>query len=154
MPITLGQPFPPTTQASPPHLSIHDTQLFLQVRDRLQKDAETFYFDVGVGVQPPEFGDLPSELLPMASRLRQKRIDLLIKTRTGWTMVEFRHNANSSAIGRLLLYNFLWFHEFPESPPVRLIVVTDRTDDDIDLWVKTLQIEFWSILPPPETIDG
>jgi hypothetical protein len=72
----------------------------------------------------------------------QKRIDVLIETQKSWKIVELRHNATASALGRLIMYRNLWKSDPPDDRPVELMLVTDKYDPDVEAAAKELGIEY------------
>lgn len=145
MPTTLGQRYPVYWGGYPPHMSPEDLVLWKTYRQNIETGAVSLYFDVGLGGQtdiPP--GTSP-EMAIMWLRNTQKRIDVLIETSQDWIITELRHNATSSAVGRLLQYRELWNEDPPDSKPVRLRLVTDMGDSDLQKLCERVGIEYIKI---------
>ena len=142
MPTTLGTPFARTWEGVPPHMSGEDLDLWQKYRTTAIKNSIHLYFDVGLGGQtevPP--GTTP-EMATMWLRNTQKRIDVLVEEEKKWVIIELRARAQSSAIGRILLYSDLWKLDPPNDKPVELRIVTDTEDRDVRVLSEKLGITF------------
>lgn len=131
MPLILKTQFPPTYSGPPPHMAREDLTLWEQARKNLIKEAINLYFDVGLGGQAQPPPDTTPEMAKMWLYNTQKRIDVLIETKTHWKLIELRPNASSTAIGRILQYKLLWDKEAPDKKPTELIIITNRLDPDL-----------------------
>lgn len=126
MTVQLGTAFSPTWSGRPPHMSPEDRQIWERWRSSSMVGlAERVYFDVGLttAVAPPGT-DL--SMSRMWERVTAQRIDVVLEYPKEWFIVELRHDASASAIGRLLSYIMLWGQDPPDKRPVSAILVTDR----------------------------
>lgn len=85
--------------------------------------------DIPVGSVPsaPELGS-GSRVDRMLQRLYPRRIDVAVLTPNGWVIIEAKPRANSSAVGQLLGYVYLWFRDCPTCPFADSLIVTDVGD--------------------------
>jgi len=142
MPTTLGDRFMPTWGGYPPHMSPEDTTIWKKYKYKILSEADAMYFDVGLGGQTEVPPGTPEEMARMWLRNTQKRADVVLETTNGWTIIELRENATSSAAGRLLQYRELWNQDPPDNKPVILRLVSNSYDKDLDGLCKTLNIEY------------
>jgi hypothetical protein len=123
-------------------MSPEDIIIWNRAKYILLEGAISVYYDVGLGGQtnvPP--GTPPAQAM-MWQRVTQKRIDVVIETNIFWKIIELRHNASASAIGRLLMYNQMWKQDPPDSKDVFLYLVTDYPDKDVSDAARTLNIMY------------
>ena len=141
MPVTLKQRFDPAWEGTPPHISKEDHKIFKRARPRLFKDAVNVYYDVGLGEASEIKEEIKANYKKMWEALIQKRIDVLVETKEYWNIIELRTRASSTAVGRLLQYLNLWWKDPPDQKPVKLILVTDSPDPDLEGLVQMANIE-------------
>ena len=141
MPTWLGTAYNTGYSGYPAHMATEDYAIWQKIKDKLLKDAQMMYFDVGLGGAK----NIPSEYEPsfiyMWERLNQKRIDVLTDNGTRWNIIELRPRATSTAIGRLLQYRELWKLEPIDNRAIFLTLGTDIPDPDVISLAASLKIE-------------
>lgn len=139
--ITLGREYDPQTfDRKPEHTSTEDYLLWLRWFPRHRAEIKRMWFDVGLGEgRPLPPGEHESYRL-MWIRLTQKRADVIAEYDDVVEIIELREAAQSSAIGRLLMYAELWKREAPITKPLRLRLVTNVYDADVELAAKAAGI--------------
>lgn len=142
MPTTLGEHYPRTWEGYPPHISQDDLEIWKRYRLKLPPDTIWLRFDVGLGGQIEFPEDTPPEMKKMWTRNTQKRIDVLGETENTWYIIELRHYATASAAGRLLQYHHMWKQDPPDDKNVKLILVSDRFDQDLASLCLSMNIEY------------
>lgn len=142
MPTTLGEQYPRTWEGYPPHISQDDLDIWKRYRLFIPADTIWLYFDVGLGGQTEVPEDTPEEMRRMWLRNTQKRIDVLAESVDTWYIIELRHYATASAAGRLLQYQDMWKKTPPDNKNVKLILVSDRLDNDLMALCGSLDIEY------------
>lgn len=131
MPTTLGPPFTTDFAGVPPHMSTQDYDIWLRFRSALPPTTRALYFDVRLGTGYQLGDEHDDDAKTMWYQLTAKRADVVVELPAGWLMVELRDHAQSSAIGRLLMYKKLWQAEPPDSQPLSLMLVTNTRDPDV-----------------------
>lgn len=126
MSVQLGSAFSPTWSGRPPHMSPEDRGIWERWRSSAMVTlSERVYFDVGLTTTEAPLGTEPN-MARMFERVTAQRIDVVLEYPKQWFIVELRHDASSSAIGRLLSYLLLWKQAPPDPRPVSAVLVTDR----------------------------
>ncbi len=133
--IDLGRPFPPgRINRIPPHSSRRDAEIWNAWAPRGLRGALRVWYDVGIGDAPPcpEWAD--EDLRRCWWRVNCRRIDAVAEFPGRVEIIEFKHLANPSSIGRLLLYMMLWEREAGEITvkPAIAHLVTNRRDKDLE----------------------
>ncbi len=129
MPTDLGQPYPPTWQGYPPHMSTRDLLIWRNWFPGIARTVQHLFFDVGLGPGPVIPPRTPAPLAKMWTRLNQKRADVILERDADVVIVELRSMASASAIGRLLLYRQLYLQDPVLGPDIKTWLVTDIIDD-------------------------
>jgi hypothetical protein len=103
--------------------------------------ARSVYWDVylGEGIQ---LDDEPANYQRMWQRNTQKRADAVIETADSIWLVEMRFQANSIAVGRLLMYQRLWRQDPALPGSLRLWLVTDTRDSIVEALCQELSISY------------
>jgi len=123
-------------------MSPEDLTIWRRWWPTVTQDAAALYFDVGLGL-PDELPDT-DDSAQLAGWIRniQKRADVLIeKSKEVW-LIELRFNAQSSAIGRLKLYERLLTDDNPFAKPIRLYLVTNKFDSEVRAVAESLNINY------------
>ena len=104
------------------------------------------YFDVGLGdgVKPP--AALDQNMIRGWLYNTQKRADLVVDTGEECWIVEFRFEASSNAIGRLLMYRKLYLQDPIFKYPLKLILVSNRYDNDLAGLAQDTKIESYGVI--------
>lgn len=142
MPVILGPKFGPGFNGKPARMSEEDYAIWQRWWPNVSRETLAVYFDVGVGQgRAPVSGGSPGEIF-MWLRNNQKRIDVIIERLREVWIVELRFAAQSSAIGRLKMYELLWDQEAPIGKQTQLVLVTDSEDPDVRQTAKSLGITY------------
>lgn len=145
MPTQLGIAHNPKTSYYPPGLSREDHFLYAHWRERGATGALSFYFNVRMGKGRDPGPDCDPEVAGWWYQCTAKRADLVADYEDRVEIVEFRFNASSNAIGRLLCYKQCW-EEDPVIPkPLVLRLVTNIYDRDVETLCKQFAI-FYEVL--------
>lgn len=142
MPTILGIPYPPNWLSWPPGMSPEDGLLFKKWRDCKLAGAVHLYFNVRVGAGRPCGIEVDDNIRKDWLYITAKRIDLLIEYCDRWELVEFRSLANSNAIGRLLCYKMCYLEAPPDDRPVKLVLVTNLYDADVERLCHQFEIVY------------
>lgn len=101
-----------------------------------------FVYDLRVG----EGAELPpgssATDYKVAQALTTKRIDVLWTTPTATVICEVKRRAGAGAIGQLLLYRQLYMTTFPTSQPVKMFLVTDELQPDVEVGLFANDIDY------------
>lgn len=132
MPTDLGRQFPPVIVKQPPHMAPEDTRIYKRWALTGLKNALRQFFDVGLGrVEVPPTVKDPA-LIKDWIRVNQKRADAVIEYDDHVKIVELRHEVTPNAIGRILTYRELWKDDPVIKKPLRLLIVSNRHDKDVE----------------------
>ena len=129
MPKHTSNPHPiPTT---PPHMRPGEVSLFRRflVMDPLPNSE--YIFDLHLGKGGPTDPTWPPWVRVMATRLTQKRVDVIAHNDAGWWLLEMKVRAGPGAVGQLLTYRNLFRSTFPTRQPLHLAIVADRNAYDM-----------------------
>lgn len=142
MATTLGQKFDVKWQGVPPHMSKEDYEIWTRWRDRALDNAVGVFYDVGLGS-----AEIPAEITDpnlgrMWQRLNQKRADVIIEYPAEVRIVELRYNARLDTVGRLVGYGILYADDPPFKKIVKLTIVTNSYDSDVERTAHALGIEY------------
>ena len=123
---------PPTTiPTTPPHMRPGEVALFRRFL-RLDPLPDSEYtFDLHLGRGGPTDPNWPPWLRAMATRLTQKRVDVIAHNPSGWWLLEMKVRAGPGAVGQLLTYRNLFRQAFPDRQPLHLAIVADRNAFDM-----------------------
>lgn len=132
MPTTAGDAFLPDFRGRPPHMSEEDFAIWQRWWPFNRAGVTRMWFDVGLGM-PDELPETPDAAgLGGWIRINQKRVDVVIDREGVIEIVELRAGATLNAVGRLLGYGLLWGDDPVVPGPVKLILVTDRRDAEVE----------------------
>ena len=106
-----------------------------------ESEYDRFDYNVrlGTGFDPgPTF---PDNIREMAKANTQKRIDAVAYKGAAVTLIEVKDRAGFSAIGQLVGYFHMWKDAHPTDPDPTLLMVCNRTVDDMALVLAGAHIE-------------
>ena len=138
----LSLPFPPDWQGIPPGIPSGDFLIWMRWRDQAALLFDQLYFNVRVGEPIPVAEDLPPEIKAMAVALSRRRIDLVGEKGPAWSLVELKQDAGAEALGQVLLYKALWLSDPPDSRSVRMTIVTNTFNKDMNIACKFYDVQF------------
>lgn len=142
MPTTLGQEFKPDWAGTPPGMSEIDRQLWHRWRSTGLKGALRMYFNVRMGADEIMPKETPEREREFWYLYVAKRADAIVEYPDNITIIELRDEANANAVGRLLQYSLLWNKDPKIAKKVRLLIITNRYDADVELLAKSQGMEF------------
>jgi hypothetical protein len=90
-----------------------------------------YNYRIGTGFDPGP--SVPESIRTMAIQNSQKRIDAVAYQDGKVTLIEVKDRAGFSAVGQLVGYLHLWQNDHPNDPAPRLLLVCNRTQEDIGL---------------------
>lgn len=120
----------PTWRGHFPQLSLEDRLIWGRFLDREAPRYDAFAYDVPVGGLDCDDQDLPEAVRRQWRYCTAKRIDALGLRPDGVTLFEVRYQAGVSAVGALLVYDFLWREHNPALAPPVLRLLTDQIAPD------------------------
>jgi len=89
--------------------------------------------DVHVGKVEPIFPTEPVNIMNLARAVLRKRIDVVARRGDEIWIFEVKPDAGLGAIGQLISYKHLYQEEFKPTETIRLGLVTDRIDRDVEM---------------------
>lgn len=146
MPTVLGDPYNMTIGRTPPHMSPEDEIIWNVWRNQYLRHDDKLYFDVRLGDGLSVAQDVTENVAKGWTELTQKRADLIVDRGDEWWIVEFRNQATANAVGRLLMYSALFKQDIPKQLPIKLILVTNRTDDELARLAINYKIDYVSTI--------
>lgn len=125
MPTVLGEKYDLAYLGIPPMMSQEDFKIWQIWKHKIKENFEGVYFNVhvGDGIDPGE--NVDEKFKRFWVQKTQLRIDVLVVYPDRVEIVELRHNASTSAIGRVLAYRDLYEFDDPFKLPVFLRIVSD-----------------------------
>jgi hypothetical protein len=114
-------------------MSPEDVRIWDRYLPLIRDQVSAMYFDVGLGSGATLPETEPENYRRMWKRNTQKRADVLAVVDNELWLIELRYAASSSAIGRLLMYRLLYLQDPKLGKSLRLILVTDQYDADVEL---------------------
>jgi hypothetical protein len=96
-----------------------------------QADYDTIEGNVRIGAGHDPGPTWDANIRQMAIANTQLRIDAVGRKGAQATLIEVKRRAGASAVGQLLTYDAVWQQDFPQTPPPRLILVTNNAQTNI-----------------------
>lgn len=126
-------------------LAVRDKAIFYRYLLQGGYANAPFRFDVrvGSGIEMPASAT-PTELI-IATALTTKRIDVLHESESETVIYEVKHYAGLSAVGQLLGYKILYAQDNPNTPPIRLVLITDKIQPDMLNFLADHNIELHEV---------
>jgi len=126
-----------------PHMLPPEVEVWDRYLDEHKDEYVKFEYDVHVGKPPPreviEKYPLQVQAAILASYLF--RIDAVGYLRAGGIeIIEVKEFASTTAIGQVLLYNYLYKRDFKPRQIIKMRIVTNRTTQDIVEFCKVNNI--------------
>lgn len=142
MPTDLGTTYDASFNGRPEHIAPLDLDIWIRYWPTLRPHISNIYFDVGVGPGVPIPTGTPPNFAKMITRLSQKRIDVLAVISNEIWIIELRRAASPNAIGRVLSYRELYLLDPKLGTNLRLAIVTDERDSEMELVCQRLGIVY------------
>ncbi|MGQ9778093.1 MAG: hypothetical protein ACUVQ9_12915 [Thermodesulfobacteriota bacterium] len=117
----------------PQQMSKEDYEIWKKVKDNELRGAVAVYYDVPLGGDNESITEVDEGAAKSWVYSTSKRIDVVVEFPDYWNLIELRHNASSSAIGRLLQYKLLWEKERIDNLPIKLTLISDNYDKSVHL---------------------
>ena len=113
-----------------PHLLEEDVKLWDAFISQYPNVFDRCDYDIHVGKGVRLNGEVPANIVRMATHLSQCRIDVVGFKGKTTTIVEVKPRARSNAIGQIITYKALYEWQYPDQPKPRLMIVTDDVNSD------------------------
>ncbi|MBA7572447.1 hypothetical protein ES708_14227 [subsurface metagenome] len=135
----------PVPQSKLAHMRPGEISLFrrFEILDPLAP-AE-YEFDLHLGRGMPIDPSWPRWLQLMATRLTQKRVDVVAYTKTATWILEIKIRAGPAAVGQLVTYLSLFIHQCPSPLPTYVAIIADRNSYDMFQVYETLGISLFLV---------
>lgn len=131
-----------------PHLLPDDMPVWERYLAAYPNLYDVIEYDVQVGFGTPPPPDIPPEIEKDRRHLTRRRIDAVAHT-GGWvTLIEITRLADLKAIGQLITYPILYRITYQPHKPIRMLLVAEKLNTDIDLVIPFLDVVTW-LSPPP-----
>ena len=128
-----------------PHMLKDEVEIWKRFR---QIDPIPFLkldYDVHVGTLPSGLGPLTPEMESLARAIYRKRIDVVGETEDEVWIIEIKPRAGMSTLGQLISYEALYEKEFSPTKPIRLAVVCERTEQDMEDLLVQYGIDIYQV---------
>lgn len=102
-------------------------------------DKVAYDIHLGKGVRTPD--DFDPKLRSLAVFLTQKRLDVLGVNGRDVTIIELKPYAGTTALGQLLTYQVLFYHQYPRLSVPQLMIITDMVQPDMAVVCKHHKIK-------------
>lgn len=104
-----------------------------------------YTYDVHVGTPVKIPDDWPDWMKKDVHALSSKRIDVVMEDHHNIYVVEVKENATLGCLGTILSYRYLYIETSTPTKPVRLILVTDKLDPDLQPILESLDIRYFIV---------
>jgi len=104
-----------------------------------------YAFDLHLGRGMPIDPSWPRWLSLMATRLTQKRVDVVAYTKAATWILEIKVRAGPAAVGQLVTYLSLYIYQHPGPLPVFVGIIADRNSYDMFHVYETLGITLFLV---------
>jgi hypothetical protein len=128
-----------------PHLLPAEVRIWDRWMSQHKDEFIDFEYDVhvGEGIEiRPEWGD---EIARMAKLLTQKRIDAVGYKPSEIWIFEVKPHAGLSALGQLIGYRDLYQKKYFPTVPIRLAVVCETIDPDVEVLMRERGIVVYKV---------
>ena len=126
-----------------PHLFRVEAEIFHRWLQNHEELYDRFEFDLRVGDGAIEEAAATDAVSRGFKRLTQKRVDVVGFKGAQATIFEVRPDADQTALGNLLAYQFHFIRMFPSAPAPNLAVITDRIEKDDAAVFKSQDVEVY-----------
>jgi hypothetical protein len=145
MPTILGDPFLPCKVLTPPGMSSFEIMLWHRFQVKYCEDWSRVFYNVRVGKGSPPPGHYEEEIKEMWLFITMHRIDALVETAGDIILIEVRGSAGRSALGACILYKQLYEQDRVIQKPIRLAVVTNFLNEEMEGIFKNNGIETYIV---------
>jgi len=104
-----------------------------------------YKYDVHVGKVEPIYETKPINIMNLARAVLRKRIDVVARKDNEIWIFEVKPDAGLGAICQLISYKHLYQEEFRPTETIRLALVTDRLDKDVQTVCQKEGIELFVV---------
>lgn len=125
MPTMLGEKYDLNFQGVPPMMSPMDFAIWSVWKKNIKLNYEGIYFNVHVGDGRDCGPGVDEKFKAFWQKKTQLRIDVLVAYPDRVEIIELRHVARPSAVGRILAYDDLYSADDPFKRPVFLRIVSN-----------------------------
>lgn len=123
---------PPVKLGKYPHFVRYDKEIWERYLDQAGDQYQQFWYDVRIGVDPYQPPGYYKKGMGLWRGLTSKRIDVVGYCDDGIEIIEVRHDASVGAIGNMKAYKFLFEKTYRPENPVRMKLITNRYDRDME----------------------
>jgi len=125
-----------------PHLLPLDIDLWERFLKANTNRFLAYEYDVRVGFGRDPGAETASNIRQMSIDLSQRRIDAIGHTDADLTIIEITVSAGLRAIGQILAYPILFSTRNPTTLPVKILVVANEIQTDMEIVYNRLGIPF------------
>ena len=120
------------------------TKYFLRISGDYRYDIPYFnyIYDVHLNISKNMDNSILGPYKKLSATLSARRIDVTIQEAGITWIVEIRPDAKHNAIGQLVLYRYLYILQFNPKNKIRLMIVTDRFNAEIQLVCNAVGIVY------------
>ncbi len=131
MPTTLGRPFSIDWRGSPPHMLMPDVPVWYRFLERYGEYFKRLYYDCLLGGPWLSTEQIADPFERMWRMNTAKRADAIAETETEVWIIEVASYPGLRAVGQLQVYQALWLEDPKINKPERLVLVSERIDNDL-----------------------
>jgi len=124
--------YPFEIQSHYPHMKPHDVHIWEKFIHANAGFFNSVDYDVCVGRAPEWLEREGSNHAKSQEILHRKKIDVVGYTDDAVWLVEIKPSAAASALGQVLTYKPLYMIEYPQTPSLRLAILTNQAQNQYD----------------------
>lgn len=130
------------------HLLPIDADIWHKHRLALGDQYHLLEYDIQVGDGRDPGPGFQQNIRAMAISLSCRRIDVVAYRGNSIDIIEVTHSAGFTALGQLIAYPILYALKFPNSGPIRPVLVAGEIQCDIKPVLDRLQFQYYEYGPP------
>lgn len=123
------------------HLLPLERPIWARYLERTTEQFLSLTYDMHLGAGAPVAKEWSPGTAAIVAAVSRKRVDVLGETASELIIFEIKPRAGMSAMGQLLNYRTLYEMEYKPTKPIRLMVVCERVEHDIQLTYARQGIE-------------
>lgn len=132
MPTILGPKYSTDWRGKPPHMLAPDIPVWYRFLKEWAAHFVALYYDCLLGAPEMTPEEEKDPMKTMWRAVTSKRADAIAETKGEAWIIEVSAYPGMKAIGQLLTYHTLWLQDQKIGKPVKLILVGDQVDQDIE----------------------
>jgi len=130
MPTTIRRKYGGKYRGEADRIPEPEQSLWRRFKEYIPDDTINIYFDVGLGKGKKTNENVEENIRKNWYLLTQKRADVILVNKESVLIIELKGQAQSSALGTLLMYKKLYLEDPVLGKNVEVALVTDVLDDD------------------------